>query len=88
MTILTPIIYWAGFRLLFEPINYLMGEWFFTPLGLFAVLGFDVVWIIIIRLWPLRNIHVKIVLTLLVLTLSASVLTCLVVLRSLGDMLW
>jgi len=85
LAILTPVIYLGATRLLFEPINFHMGYWFFSWLGFFIVLGFDVVWVVLMKLWPLKNIKVKIVLTLLVLTLSASVLTCWIVLNALSD---
>lgn len=84
--ILTPIIYLGTTMLLFKPMNSVyMPDWFFSWLGFFIVLGFDVVWFVIMRLWPLKNIKVKIVLTLLVITLSASVLTCWVALNALSD---
>ena len=86
LAILTPIIYLGTTMLLFKPMNSVyMPDWFFSWLGFFIVLGFDVVWVVIMRLWPLKNIKVKIVLTVLVITLSASVLTCWVALNALSD---
>lgn len=76
VVLLIPIVYAIGVIFLYEPINYFMDDWFFSWRGVLTVLGFDVIWIIIMVLCPLRSIKVKVVLTLLVLALSASVLTC------------
>ncbi len=85
IVLLILIVYSIGVILLYEPINYLMDDWFFTWRGILAVLGFDVIWIIIMVLCPLRSIKVKVVLTLSVLALSASVLTCWALLESLSS---
>ena len=78
--ILIPIVYWVACKSLIEPIELYIFEDIPTWLVFFIVLGFDVGWVVIMRLWPLKNMNIKIILTLLVLTLSASVLTCLVAL--------
>ncbi len=48
-----------------------------NPYGLsyLIVIGLDVGWIMLMKIWPYRNIKVKIALTLLVFVLSALVLT-------------
>jgi hypothetical protein len=84
LAILTPIVYWRAMRLLIKPMNEHMGYWFYTALGLLVVLGFDIVWVIMMKLWPLKNAKVKIVLTVLVLTLSASVISCWILLNLLS----
>ena len=75
LAIAITVIYVGGIMLLIDPIS-LIGDWVFTPSALFIILGFDVVWIITMILWPLKNTHVKVLLTLLVLTFSTSLLTC------------
>ena len=85
IVVLIPIVYAIGVIFLYEPINYFMDDWFFTWQGVLTVLGFDVIWIIIMVLCPLRSIKVKVVLTLFVLALSASVLTCWALLESLSS---
>jgi len=82
------MVYAGGVLLLFDVINRAMGDWFFSPLGIFVVVGIDIVWVAWVIRWQLKNARIKIILTAFVLTLSASVLTCLVVLSSLGDMMW
>jgi hypothetical protein len=78
LTILTPIICFSVFFLLMagNEFNYPHRYLYFYLRGLsfFVVLGFDVVWIILMRLWPLKSIRLKIILTWAVLTLSAIVL--------------
>ncbi len=85
VVLLIPIVYVIGVIFLYEPINYLMDDWFFTWRGFLTVLGFDVIWIVIMVLCPLRRIKVKVVLTFSVLALSASVLTCWALLKSLSS---
>ena len=84
MVILTAIVYVGSVILLFRPMNECGPDWFFTPVGLFTVLGFDMAWFMIMKLWKVRNMHVKIILTVLVFTLSASVLTCWLLLNALS----
>ena len=78
MVILIPVIYLGGFVLLVVWQERSCPYFFESnPYGLsyFIVLGFDVVWVILMKLWPYKNIKVKIVFTLLVFILSALVLT-------------
>jgi len=83
LAILVLIIYVGSFRLLLRPINKSMLS---TQLACLMVIGFDVIWCIAMKLWPLKNIRIKIVLSLLVLTVSASVLSCFIFLESLSPM--
>ena len=85
MATLTPIIYVGGYVLLSGPIDLLLSKGISTWSAFFVVLGFDVLWIVLMKLWPLKNIHVKIALTLFVFTVSASILTCFVVVPVLRD---
>ena len=84
LAIAITVIYVGSLILLIDPIT-LIGDWIFTPSALFIVLGFDVVWIITMILWPLKNTHVKVLLTILVLAFSASLLTCCVGVMFLPD---
>ena len=87
LAIMIPIIYCGTIKLLMVPI----GEAFY-PLErrcmavwmvFLAILLLDVLWIVLMRLCPRDKIHVKVVLTSLVLVLSAAVLSCFVVLTAL-----
>lgn len=88
LTILLPIFYWATLKLLYIP----LGEIFYHPskepiisrwIFAMAILICDAVWIILMTLCPKNERHAKVILTLLVLTISASVLSCFVVLNAL-----
>jgi hypothetical protein len=87
--IIIPIIYCGTLKLLMVPIadafysrypHPYEHRWIIFP----AVLLLDVLWIILMRLCPRDKIHVKVVLTLLILALSASVLSCFVICHALG----
>ena len=87
MAILTPIIFSVATMLLLRPIEnvvYYPHRKISTLVAFLVDLGFDVAWIIIMKLWPLENIKVKIVLTLLVLTFSAAILTCFIIIDGLS----
>lgn len=78
LAVLTPIAYIGGFVLLAIWQERRYPDFFESnPYGLsyLIVLGFDVIWIIAMKLWPFKNIKVKIVLTWLVFILSALILT-------------
>ena len=83
LAILSLIIFWGTMRLLLRPMNDYAPYWFSTPLGPSCVLGIDIVWIIILRSWKLKNVKVKIIITSLVFTISASVLACWILLNAL-----
>ena len=86
LVIFIPIIFYKTMRILIKPMNSYAPHWFSTWLGLLTVLGIDILWVIVMKLWPLKNIKVKIYLTLLVLTLSFSILACWILLNALSDM--
>lgn len=83
LVILTPIIYLGCITLLLIPIgkafyphtSYVYGGVYIWVVFI-ILLGVDVVWIVLMKLWPLKNKKAKIILTWFLLTLSASVLTC------------
>ena len=49
---------------------------FSSILGLLTVLGFDFLWVITMKLLPLKNLRIKIYMTLFVLTVSAALIAC------------
>jgi hypothetical protein len=85
LAILTAAIYVGSYVLLSGPIDLLISKGVSTLVAFVVILGFDVFWIVLMKLWPLRKIHVKIVLTLIVFAVSASILTCFVVVPVLRD---
>ncbi|MGA2092172.1 MAG: hypothetical protein ABSH16_02030 [Sedimentisphaerales bacterium] len=46
-----------------------------NPIGPLSILGFDFLWIIAMKLWPLKKQRIKIYSTLLLFTVSAAILT-------------
>jgi len=84
---LMPIFYWSALKLLYIPI----ADIFYTskkpiiPLWLFVmlILVCDAGWIKLMMLCPKSERHIKLILTLLVLTFSASLLSCIVVCNAL-----
>jgi len=81
LAVLLPIFFCGTFKLLFIPlvdVIYYPHRKVSTLMAFLIVLGFDFVWIVLMRLCPRDKFHVKVVLTLLVLTLSAVILTCFV----------
>jgi len=67
---------------------FLTGGGFSSKIPLIIVLTFDAIWIATIKFWPLKNIHIKIVLTLLVFAFSASFVTSYTVAYMLRDFHW
>ncbi len=90
LAIILPIFYWGTVKLLLGPIE----DTFYphmpyqqrfvsTWIASFAILAFDTIWIVLMKLCLRDKIHVKVVLTLLVLTFSASVLSCFIIVDAL-----
>lgn len=75
LIILTPLVYLGAVMLIYGKEYNLPWRMFSDRLVVFIVLGFDVIWVILVTLWPLKSIRAKAVLTLLVFTLSAVILT-------------
>ena len=75
LVILTPVIYLAITILLREPIDSHIGNWFRSPLSFFAIIAFNFIWILIMKICPLRNTKIKVIATLIIFILSASILT-------------
>jgi hypothetical protein len=74
-----PMLYWGGVKLLLGPIADILYDRLPTTVVIFIVLFFDLFWVAVIIFWPKGKIHARILLTILVLTLSAVVITCFVV---------
>jgi hypothetical protein len=91
MAIFLPVFYWGAVRFMLKPI----GKTFYPPdlyhehrvvstwMVFVFILVFNAIWFILLELCPREKIHTKVVLTLLVLTFLASVLSCFVVLDAL-----
>lgn len=80
LTVFLPIFYWGSLKLLYIP----LGEIFYHPskepvisrwIFALTILLLDIIWIILMKLCPKNKRHAKVILTLLVLTFSASVLS-------------
>ena len=88
LTILLPIFYLGTIKLLIVPIddNFYPNDIYEhrsipTWMAFLAVLALDVIWIVLMRFCPKDRFQVKLILTLLVLTVSAAVLSCFIILE-------
>lgn len=85
LIILTPLIYIGGITLLYKPVMYKnIGDWFLSPWTFFAILGLNIIWFVVMVKQSSYSIRVRIVSTWLILTSSASILTCWIVIKSLS----
>ncbi len=78
LAIVAIVVYGGGILLLGKPISRYMPVWFLNPLCFFSILALDTIWIVGMKFWRPKNITIKIIkkiLYVLVLALSASVLT-------------
>ncbi len=75
LSILVPIIYLSVVRLIFGKEYNLPWRIISNELALTIILGFDIIWVISMIAFPFKNKHIKILITLLVLTISAIILT-------------
>lgn len=90
LIILVPLVFWVGYMslgtLFMGRIGALMPNWFFTVWGGSAILGFDVLWgVTTFTFRPHVKIRLKIFLTVLILTLSASAILSLWVVKGFAD---
>ena len=72
---LTPVIYIGSVMLIFGREHNLPWRMISVGIAVTLVLGFDVIWIILMIFLPLKSTRAKMLLTLSVLTLSAIILT-------------
>lgn len=75
LLVLATGVYWSALTLLADPIS-IMGDLPFSGPFLIIILTFNVIWFATIRFWPVKNIHLKVVLSLLVFAFSAAIATC------------
>lgn len=88
LVLLLPVFYWGTLKLALAPIEnaYYTSRVPIIPIWgiVVLILALDVLWIILMRLCPKDKIGIKIVLTLLVLTVSAAILSSFVVIEALS----
>lgn len=89
LSLLLPTFYWGTLKLVLAPIEYAYyssrAEPFIPIWGVVVlVLAIDAIWIVLMKLCPKDKIHIKVVLTLLVLTVSAAILSGFVVIEALS----
>jgi len=89
LAIILPIFYWGTLKLVLAPIE----DTYYTSRAdpilpiwgvVVFILAIDAIWIVLMKLCTKDKIHIKVVLTLLVLTLSAAVLSGFVVIEALS----
>ena len=85
--IVTAVVYGGGVLLLFNPMSY-MDDSFFTWIGLCLVLIFDLIFVVVMILFPFKNRRLRKILIWLTLTISGSILTCWRGLSLLADFTW
>ncbi len=73
--VLSPVIYIGSVMLLFGREYKLPWRMISEGIAVMLVMGFDLIWIVLMIFGPLRNTRAKVLLTLSVLTLSAIILT-------------
>ena len=96
LAILTIAAYWGSMMLFLCPPEWLMGNtlYFLTGNGfsskipVILLLMFDAIWLAIIKFLPLKNIHIKIILTLLIFAFSVAFVTCYIQAYMLRDFKW
>jgi hypothetical protein len=86
--IVTVAVYVGGVLLLFNPMSYIQFDWFFTWIGLCVVLIFDVLFVVVMILFPFENSRLRKILIWLTLTISGSISTCWRGLSLLADFTW
>jgi len=67
---------------------FLTGNGFSSKVPVILLLMFDAIWIAIIKFLPLKNIHIKIILTLLIFAFSAAFVTSYMIAYVLKDFHW
>jgi hypothetical protein len=83
-------VYVGGVLFLGKPISHRI-PWFWGPLGIFAVLGFDTIWLVATRLHKPQSLQLKIagkILSVVLFALSGSLLTLWLILKLLSSIRW
>ncbi len=91
LAVILPIFYWGTLKLALAPIEktFYSHDLYDQPIfpiwgAVVLILAIDAIWILLMKLCPKDKIHTKVVVTLLVLTLSAAVLSGFVVVEALS----
>lgn len=83
-----PLLYWGTLNLILDPIEkaYYTSRVPVIPVwgAVALIIVVNIIWIMLMKLCPKENINIKIVLTLLVLTISAAILSGFVVIEALS----
>jgi hypothetical protein len=90
LIILVPLVFGVGYMslstLFMGSIGLLLPDWFFTIWGVGAILSFDALWVVItFKFWTHGNTRLKIFLTAMILTISASMLLSLLVVKGFAE---
>jgi hypothetical protein len=88
LAVLTIASYLGSMWWLLGIIGYIFSSDFPPVIYLVTILIFDVLWLATIKFWPLKNIHIKIILTLLVIAFSAAFITSYTTAYMLRDFPW
>jgi len=95
LAILTIFAFWCSMMLFLCPpewlvstLYFLTGQGFSSNVPLIVLLTFDIIWLATIKFWPFKNIHIKIILTLLVIAFSAAFITSYTAAYMLRDFHW
>jgi hypothetical protein len=83
LSILTVVAYFGAMRLLC-----VFGYGPFPGIFLISVIVFDVIYVSTIKFWPLKNIHIKIIVALLLVAFSAALATIYIACYMLRDFHW
>ena len=71
---LVSFTYWFALDWIMEPLKLHSQTPLLSNYGFAAIIGFNVIWVLLM-IGPIKNVHIRIFLTLLVLALSAALLT-------------
>jgi hypothetical protein len=79
-----PVVFYFLLKILCEPMNKHAPYWFSKFWGILLILGFDFIWLLVMKLWPLKILRVKIYITLIVFVISSAILACWTILNLLS----
>ncbi|MHC4068355.1 MAG: hypothetical protein ACYS18_04565 [Planctomycetota bacterium] len=85
LAILLLVIFFLAVWLLIMPLNEI-SRWISTPVLFGVIIGVDAIWLLSMYLPTPKYIKLKIVITCLLLTLTAAVIACWILLVSMGNM--
>jgi hypothetical protein len=85
MIIILPVVFYVSLKLFFEPLNKNSPGWFHSFWGIILIIGFNALWLIAMKLWPLKLFRLKVYVTLVVLVVSLAILICWIMLNALSN---